>query len=90
MEFVQNPATLLTYGGGSTTGDPFTAPLTTNWQGHYILEEGSNYVILDANFVAQSSTIWGSGTVTFKVVSSNGNEKTKNYNINVYLNGSLN
>ena len=90
LECLRTPNPLLTYYGGSSTGNQNTDPLDTNWQGHYILEEGSNYVILDANFVAQSSTIWGSGTVTFKVVSSNGNEKTKNYNINVYLNGSLN
>lgn len=90
LECIRTPNTLLKYYGGSSNGNQNTDPLDTNWQGHYILEEGSNYVILDANFVAQSSTIWGSGTVTFKVVSSNGNEKTKNYNINVYLNGSLN
>lgn len=90
LEFVQNPATLLTYGGGSTTGDPFTAPLTTNWQGHYVLDEGISYVKLDANMGPQASTIWGSGSVTFKVVSSNGDEKTRAFNCNVYLNGSLN
>lgn len=90
LECIRTPNTLLKYYGGSSNGNQNTDPLDTNWQDHYILEEGSNYVILDANFVAQSSTIWGSGTVTFKVVSSNGNEKTKNYNINVYLNGSLN
>jgi len=90
LECTRTPNTLLKYYGGSTNGNQNTDPLDTNWQGHYILEEGTNYVILDANFGAQTSTIWGSGTVTFKVVSSNGDEKTKNYNINVYLNGSLN
>ncbi len=90
LECLRTPSALLNYYGGSTNGNHITDPLDTNWQGHYILEEGSNFVILDANFGTQSSTIWGTGTVTFKVVSSNGDEKSKNYNINVYLNGSLN
>lgn len=90
LECIRTPNALLNYYGGSTNGNHITDPLDTNWQGHYILEEGANFVKLDANFGAQSSTIWGTGTVTFKVVSSNGDEKSKNYNINVYLNGSLN
>lgn len=85
VEFTQNPTGLLTYGYGIVS-----EPLDTNWQGHYILEEGANYLKIDTNFGAQATTIWGAGTATFKVVSSNGDEKSKTYNINVYLNGSLN
>ncbi len=85
VEFTQNPTGLLTYSYGIVN-----EPLDTNWQGHYILEEGSNYLKIDTNFGAQATTIWGAGTATFKVVSSNGDEKSKTYNINVYLNGSLN
>ena len=85
VEFTQNPTGLLTYGYGIVS-----EPLETNWQGHYILEEGANYLKIDTNFGAQATTIWGAGTATFKVVSSNGDEKSKTYNINVYLNGSLN
>lgn len=85
VEFTQNPTGLLTYSYGIVS-----EPLETNWQGHYILEEGANYLKIDTNFGAQATTIWGAGTATFKVVSSNGDEKSKTYNINVYLNGSLN
>jgi len=90
LEFIQNPTTLLEYGSGSTNGSPITDPLQTNWQGHYILEEGTSYVKIDANMGPQSSTIWGTGTATFKVVSSNGQDKSRTFTCNVYLNGSLN
>lgn len=90
LEFIQNPTTLLSYGSGSSTGSPITDPLQTDWQGNYILEAGTSYVKIDANMGPQASTIWGTGTATFKVVSSSGNSKSRAFTCNVYLNGSLN
>src|SRR5690554_2692097 len=85
IEFIPNPQELLNYNYGVTN-----EPLDTNWQGHYILEDGANYLKLDWKSGPQANVVWGTGTASFKVVSSNGDERSKSYNINVYLNGSLN